>query len=458
MISFSLIAMAFGAQSAQISTGIWIGHADDKTSFEWRNRFLIEQKSGDWKTGAIFRHQIWFDESPAQEWSFEPWVIRWKKTVGPYRISLGNLQLRWGQLDALSTLDILCGKELRYGPLTPPQLLRRPSPALKISRQIDAFDVQAIWMPFSSRDTINPVAHQWGVLSTAQLNGLFSNAETWTGDALTGELMGDLVRAIGQQFDPSQNRLIDVNAFKDSSVSLGDIGLRIGLEFSSFSVHASGGHFKDRRPKPSLNPDLMTFLVEERLPDSNELTELTEALHEAFVIEEPRYWMLGLDFNTLLGPFGIRGEFSHRSKQALQLYMLQTETVPWYGGGLAIDWTDGGANILSGEVSWNKYMTNTTDSWLEKPETYRVAMAYMGTAMQQRLSFGLRALAELPVKEWALTPRVSWKLQDGLDILVEGILIESNASATDNPFAFEGGLLGAWKDNDTINITLNWAK
>ena len=67
-------------------------------------------------------------------WEVSLGETAWEGGLGPTWLELGNRVERWGRQDLLGIVDVLNGRDLRAGPLTPPELLKIPTPMATIGR------------------------------------------------------------------------------------------------------------------------------------------------------------------------------------------------------------------------------------------------------------------------------------------------------------------------------------
>jgi hypothetical protein len=313
---------------------------------------------------------------------------------------------------------------------------------------------EIIYLPFSAQNAMPGIGKTWALLEDSDVRKIISNTQDWPGDPLTENWITDQLESVNRAM--ANESLIDLAPLLDSpnsDISMGDIGLSASWESILFSTNIYGGWLKDRKRSIHLSPKISQYLEEERLPTLMEQQDVLDAIENPLKIVQPRFWTMGGDLSSLLGPFGVRMELAYRSKQGLQDKYFQTQISSWYGTGLAIDWTNGSSLFASIEGNYQRY-PQATSSWLELTESSTIAGNLAGNALGMRLNWAIRGIMIFPVEDSLISTQIGWRINKRW--AVQTNLLVLTGEPKEIPYIYEGSIIGYWEQNDSLNLTLQW--
>ena len=450
MIDLLLLSYALADDpQIELHTGIWA----HKTTTEWRNLAFYKAKTKAWKTSLLFTHRLWGDG--IQQVDIRPLEIRWKGKKSNVTFEVGSLVPRWGQLDALSVIDIIGGKDLQFGPTTTAETSRMGTLGIQLSRKLGPWKWKALLLPFSPQNNIQTIGANWALLTPEEAISLTEDAATWSGDLLTESFFQQTLSSIASGLSSaSLVQLSDALSKPSPEIRFGDLGGMLQWSSIGLTTNLYGGWLLDRSPAIQISPELADYLQSETLPSLTDQTEFQQALTDPFEMIRPRFWTLGMDVSTLLGPFGVRAEGAYRSIQTVQTPYLQHRTSPWWGLAGAIDWNYDSSIVTVIEVNYQKYTKVNTQTWLEPSEGLSIVGNLAGNAAQMKLNWSLQGMYIVPNQDFLFSMQMGWRLSSHWLIQSKALILGGQPKS--DLLSYEGGFLGYWGQQDTISFNLIW--
>ena len=197
MISLLGLSIGLAEPKVENQTGIWFS----SSNIEMRTQSHVQYKESKWKSSVLFTHRIWTDKT--QLWELRPVELRRKSKWKNISFEIGQLIPRWGQLDVLSVVDIIGGKDLRMGPTISPKDMRLGVLGAQISQKHAGWKWEIIVLPFSSQDTVQTIGPSWSLLKPQDIQDLFAATQTWSGDLLTEAWLKETLLAISEGLTPT---------------------------------------------------------------------------------------------------------------------------------------------------------------------------------------------------------------------------------------------------------------
>jgi hypothetical protein len=404
-------------------------------------------------------------------WSLELGETSWEGSVGPVWLAVGSRVERWGQLDMLSVVDILNGKDLRAGPLTPPELLRIPTPMLHL--QLPLWNANSSYgslemslLPVGASDRVSLVGSDWALLKPGMLESLVEDMEQWEGDPLTEDFLQQGIQSLGgllSQVSPqAEGELGSLLAAQSSSGRPGsdtDLALKLAAALGRHDVALMAAWMRNRQPNPQLDPVLASFIREERLPGLAEQDAILDALSSGVSIDRPRTWMLGAEFSSWLGPIGLRAETSWIQQKTFATPWMGTVERPELGAAVGLDWVNGSTLALFAEGSWRTILNPPDDLWLNKADHIQAGFGGQLSMWSDRVKIQPGVLWDVSFREWMLRPALSWRPSDSLQMDLALLVVTAPEDAPrELPDAMTTSLgpLGYASDTDSLIIGLTW--
>lgn len=416
-------------------------------SLDWEQRtlasFAAEQE--DWHIQLRILHSL---NSKAQDLQLQGWELYTTKRYPSFSIRIGQQVIRWGQLDLLSDLNVINGMDQRFGPTIKPQWRQIPSPSLTLSFVKNSWLSSLFWLPISAQDNISWIGTPWGVLSNEHVDSFLEEAQQWPGDLLTEDWMHGMLESV-------QNNLSNQSSLSlpnTQSFDYGDLGVRIGTETIHYSSSFYAAWMRSRRPLARLSEELVSFMKEERLPNSLELNTINEILEDPIQITYPRQLRLGVDLSTTLSIFGLRAEACYIDSSVRSMHYMQGSTRPYISGSLALDYPFD-MNLIAVETRVHHVFDPVQTPWLEANQS--VLIAGIG---QFSLPFAWQLLVsgqyDLALRDGFIQGSISRRLTNHWALSIRGMMLDGPKD--DNPFTYSSGVMGQWREYDHLSLRIQW--
>lgn len=382
--------------------------------------------------------------------------------IGPARVRAGYLVERWGRLDMLPVVDVINGRDLRAGFLTPPQHLRLPSAMTRLQIGGDRARAELTWLPVPARDVGSILGTDWSLIRQGWLSDLAAEASTWEGDPLTETYTRQGVAALGEalgDLDPwtaaGLSQLSGVSGLPAATGAQSDLFLRLEAEGRGFDGALLGGVMTARQPALTIDPGLTVYLQEQRLPGITDQEDLLSALSEPVSQVTPRTALAGAEVSGLIGSVGVRAEGLWTSSAAVSRQWFRSDTSPTLAAGGGLDWARG-VVLLSAEGSWRHLLDAPEDPWLTAESQIQLAGAAVARIFAERMTVQVGGVYDLTFTEHMLRAALSWRASDSIE-LTGGLLSLGGAEAPASLLqaaTYSGGPMGYWGDNDCITIEM----
>ena len=370
---------------------------------------------------------------------------------------------RWGQLDLLSVVDVINGRDLRAGFLTPPQHLRLPAAMARLQASNTIGQVELTWLPLPVRDAGSVVGTDWSLIRQNWLSDLATEASSWPGDALTEAYAQESAATLAQalsEVDPwTRAGISQLTTVSDLPAATGigsDLFLRIEASGGGIDGALMGGWMTTRQSGLSINEDLLAPIQQEHLPGTADAETISAALSAPITQSTPQTAIAGAEAFTLLGPVGVRLEGLWTGKATVSRQWFQTATSPTIATGAGLDWSRG-TLVLSGEASWRRLLDPPSDPWLTTADQVQVAGAAVVRTFSERATIQLGGVYDLSFSEHLLRGTFAWRASDAIE-LTGGFLVvggsETAPASLVEAAGYTGGPLGYWGDNDCLTVEL----
>lgn len=376
------------------------------------------------------------------------WELYYTKRLGNVMLGIGNQVIRWGQLDLLSDLNSINGTDQRFGPTIKPQWATIPSASIRLTHTFQDWSTSLTWLPISAQDVISWIGTPWGILSNENVDTLLNEAQTWSGDLITESWIRDVLRSV-QETLPNRS----LNIFPaEQPIDYGDIGFRIGKDTMAYSSHIYTSWMRSRRPLARLNPDLVRFVKEERLPNSLEFDVINEILEEPIQITHPRQFLVGMDVSTTLSIFGVRAETCFVSNKVRPMEYMQGSTRPYLSGAIALDYAFD-MNVLMLETKVFSVLEPVSNPWLEANQSIQIA-GIGQFSLPYSFQLQLTGQYDTALRDGLIQGILSRRLTKNWAASLQAMMLHGPES--DNPFTYSSGILGQWREYDHLSLRIQW--
>lgn len=471
------------AQAAEVETGLiiesqvavdpaWDRPGEDR--LEWR-QWVDASARGDtehgrWQLAVWGSHEVLVGADTEAAWELQAGESGWEGTVGPVGLRVGHLVERWGNLDLLSTLDTLNGRDLRAGPLTPLRRTRLPAPLVRLQAGGSTARAELTVLPFGARDRVALWGTDLAVARQGMPAQLAQEASGWPGgDPFSEELAQELAGALAGQL-----RALDAQTRRGAEAALAaaggprpldqtvDVGARVEATLGRLDAAVVGAWLRNRQPVPTADDALTALLRARRLPGIDDQDALTEASSEGFATRWPRTALAGLELGTVLGTVGLRTETALHSHRSLSRTWLRGTTRPAFSQGLAVDRAWGTWLTVALEGRYTRIFDPPADLMMvAAPHGWELGGAARLTAARDRLGIELGGLANLVFAEAFLRPGISWRISDAWELGGGAVVFVSEAPAAtrwDQALRWDRGPLSYASDADAAFVSLRWIR
>ena len=396
---------------------------------------------------------------------------QWDGSLGNTQLSIGHRIETWGSMYLLNSVDILNGRDLRAGPLTPLEVSRVPTPMLTASRRIGGNErhstrAEVSVLPIGAWDNVFIVGTDWSLIKPGMVNGLVREISAWEGDPLTESFLQDSITAVGtiaEDFSPQTgnelSQLLRAQGAAPGPTDDLELAVRLRSNLGRHDISLMGAWMKVRQATPSLDPVLVEALKAQMLPNLSEQSELLSALEEGIQVVRPRTWFVAIDWAAWAGPLSLRAEGAWQQIQPFSTDWLGVTESPFIRTGAGVEWIHSTNLGLMVEGKWQRILNPSPELWLTQPDHFQVAMAGRLSILADRLQFQPAVLWDPTFAEWMIQPNLSWRPRDSLKLDMALLLLMAPSSA---PQAFveamdtSVGPLGYVADNDSLIVSVTW--
>jgi len=348
----------------------------------------------------------------------------WK--MGGGRFYLGNQYISWGKLDNVILLDRINPYNYKYFILFKKQERKLPIFMLRYNWHQKNYDGEVLLIPFFKPSYLKFFGSDWAV---------FGHLKKTIEEGSYSSQVKETIKAVDVTREDKLDKYIPKN-FQ------GAVKLRSRIKDIDFDVYYM--YIYNRLPtlkeKKDKSNTVKKFLY---LPTEENLTALLSqnlSPEELKLIEDfPRLHILGIDFETVAGPYGIRGEvglflscpylrrdFSYVRKDTLSL-------------GVGIDHT------AENNFYWNfqfieDIILNYEELFSQEEFSHQVTLNLSKQFFYGDLILDLDSSYRISYHDWMLNPQVSYKLEKGVVFSLGGYIFEGSATT----------LFGRYSDNDLV--------
>ncbi len=241
----------------------------------------------------------------------------------PIELTIGKQIVRWGKTDQISPVDNLNPQDLREFITEDYEDRKIPIFMARLLVPLKLFTVESVYIPFFEPARIDYYGTDWAIYQ---------------------HLKADAQRA---PISPLLKQYVQQREVEESepahTLQNGEAGVRITTTLKDWDVGISYLYTWEDLPHFSSFP-----IKNLRVKDSASFDSVEQSLKNIIVTDEDikvdykRCNVAGLEFESTIGDFGIRGEFAYFSKQSFIASDLRSRETPVYHYVLGIDYA--GAN------------------------------------------------------------------------------------------------------------------
>ncbi|MCO4770748.1 MAG: hypothetical protein KDA24_12020 [Deltaproteobacteria bacterium] len=374
-------------------------------------------------------------------------------------VRAGIETMKWGQNALLSVLDRLNPSDFTLalggsGQDDPKIAL----PAVRATFNLNPVAIELVYLPIFRPQRSAIYGRDFAALRPGMLEeslpGLFpstsSAALNQQQEGLAESLVDRLIATDAYARDGLQSYL--VADLPEEFPWHGDFGARFGYTGRGFDVNAYALWHVVDRPAVTIHEALRRPMLQNRYPNSNELTILGNPGTELTTTEYKRGLMAGADIAVAVGDFVISAEGGFFTNSVHYRKTLEPYRSPMVRYAVEARWTPGSNFALSLGGEHDIIITPAADTLLERQNNVSLLMLAVVRIFRERIQI-LAGVNYNPIwQDFYAHPRISIELQDRLTAVFGLQIYESFRPDVDNSLdgflSYTGGPLGYFRGND----------
>ncbi|MEE2829868.1 MAG: DUF1302 family protein [Myxococcota bacterium] len=439
-----------------------VGPYEDR--FEWHSGldFTLKYRfapSARFVIGANFRYVLRAgDRVEADLWlDLGTTYLQFRK--GKFRLRVGRFVHNWGRNTLLSPLNQLNPIDSVIG-FSPEGASRARIPTLALQTNLNLHPVvlEAIWLPVYQPARTSFYGRDFSVFRPGMIEELLPTLVPTTGAGLVDDALTDagqwLVDTLAGLDPYARDGIQSYLAFDrpEEFPWNGDIGARIGLTGRAVDADfVLFWHTLDS-PELSLHEDLRRPLLENRLPDSGELTRLTNPDGAPITSTHHRSLLAGADIAVAAGGFVLSGEAAYNSKGVYYTREFESYVSPHFNYAVALRYNSGTTAAVTLEFSHDLLLRPEENTWLR--DQHQLRLAFLGSLrlFSERLQVTFSLAWDILQQDLYVHPRLVVVVNDRLQVAFGASVFEGFRSdagpSLDALRAYGGGPVGYFRGND----------
>ena len=430
----------------------------------WRNdvSFRVKHKFADdarYAIGARMRWQVRSgDTVEADLWiDLEPSWFQFRKDR--FTLRAGLQTMKWGRNLLISPTDIVNALDYTRGLSTgDPADAKIPSLMARATFDLSPVTVDVLFVPFFQPMRVAWYGQDFAVLRPGMLEGILPTLRPSTGSGLVDDELARASRRVADALtglDPYARDGLQTYLITELPEELpwnGDLGTRVALSGRGVDGDLYFLWHVVDQPAVSLHEALREPLLEQRMPTTAELTQLTNPDTEIVGTEFHRAVLAGGDVVIAAGGFVISAEGAFRSHTVRYHETLEPFLSPAVEYSLGVRYTHGSVFALDVEFGHDIVLRPAEDMLVHRPHNLRVALGASLSLLRDRLQILLTGSYNFLQQDLFVHPRVTVELDDRLSVVFGVQLFEGIGPDVEPALAsflsYEGGIAGYFREND----------
>jgi hypothetical protein len=379
--------------------------------------------------------------------------------TGKMTVRAGLETMKWGQNTLLSVLDRLNPTDftmaLGGAGLDDPKI---PLPAVRATFNLAPVAVELLYIPFFRPQRAALYGRDFAAMRPGMLE-----------ETLPGLLPSTSSGVVNQQIEGVGERLVEAlvatDAYARDGIGSyliadlpeefpwhGDFGARLGATGRGFDVNGYFLWHVEDRPAVTLHDGIRRPLLQSRLPNSNELTQLTNPGAELVSTSYKRAISTGADIAVVAGDFVISGEAGFFTNTVHYRKTLEPYRSPMVRYSIELRYTFASTFSLTVGAEHDIIVTPAADTLLERQHNVSVVLLAILRVLRERVQIMASGSYNPVWQDLYVHPRVTIELQDRVTAVFGLQLFESFRPDAENSLdgflAYRGGPLGYFRAND----------
>lgn len=393
----------------------------------FRNKTFVEAKYKKLLTVSALSDFLYFgDDYFQKDYDLDIHEAYVTLPVNNLTLTLGKKILRWGKTDQLSPVDTLNPEDLREFIVLDYEERKIPVWMANLQVQSNNFSLEGVYMPKFEPARQDYFGTDWSV---------FSHIKQEIKNSSLPDQLKDYVNNINiNETDPNDN------GFN------GEFAIRARTSLKGWDLGATYHYAWEDLPFYSNFP-IKNFTTDGAMDGNSLISSLSTAVltDENIEICYPRTHIAGLEFETTLGDFGIRGEAAWQDQQSFLTSDLTSRQSPtlFYVLGADYSGVDWYVNVQLG----HNHIFDYDDSFLYfKKDTFSLLGKMNRNLFSQWLEASLHYSITLNEHEYYLSPRLAYTYITNLDLTFGAHIFEGNSTS----------FIGRFDRNDQLFLDITY--
>jgi len=232
----------------------------------------------------------------------------------------------------------------------------------------------------------------------------------------------------------------------------GDIGARVGLTGRGVDADFMVLWHTLDRPELRLAPELRRPLLEGRVPDSGELTRLTNPGAEPVESVYHRNFMAGADVALAAGGFVVSAEAAYNTRGVYYRRDLSSYLSPHFDYAVALRYLYGTVAAFTVEFSHDMLIEPDESTWLREQHNLRYAFLATVRLFRERFHLTLSGSWDILQRDLYVHPRITVVVDDRVQVAFGAAIFQGYRDDVEASLAsfrsYKGGLVGYFRHND----------
>jgi len=438
------------------------GEYEDR--FEWHSGidFSVKYrfaKNARFVLGANLRYAVRTGADTEADLSLDVGEAYLQFRKGRFSLRAGRFLQTWGRNALLSPLNQVApvDSELAFAPEGASRA-RIPTLAVRANIGLHPVAIELLWLPVFQPARAPFYGHDFSLFRPGMLEELLPTLAPGTGAGVVDDVIADTTDLLVQSLaglDPYARDGIQSSmlfGIPEEYLWNGDVGARIGVTGRGVDFDFVVFWHTLDAPELRLDPDLRRPLLANRLPDSGELTRLTNPGAKPIESVYHRSLMAGADVAVAAGGFVISAEAAYNTRGIYYKRDLSTYLSPHVNYAVAARYLYGTWAAFTVEFS-HDILTEAQDETFLRGQ-HQLRLAFLGSLrlFRERLQLTLSAAWDILERDLYVHPRVAVVVTDRLQVAFGASIFEGYAEdvapTLDSARSYQGGLVGYFRQND----------
>lgn len=378
--------------------------------------------------GEVFRGDD-FDED--FDWFLKEAYIEMRRKN--FNFSVGRQIITWGKLDDVAILDRMSPQEYQWFILIDKQKRKLPVFLFKYDYYGENWEVESVFIPTFKPSYLRFFGSDWAIFDHSKRSIAQGNFSAATKDVVNRIKIQERDELTGHTFDNAQFGI----RFRSR---LGEVDYALYYMYINNSLPTL-------REKTATGNILKKFLY---IPTAENLSALvgTSPTDEDLTLlrEHPKSNVFGVDWETILGEVGLRGEIGYLSGLPYlrdNFSYVRKDTVSF---GVGLDHTT--ANNFYVNLQFiEDYIIQYEPLFVQEENTHRLTGTFKKDFLRGDLFLNLDWMVNVSNRDWMLNPQIRYTIADGFDVSIGGFIFGGDLTT----------VLGRFSSKDVVYLGLKYS-